>query len=393
MNVTRLFPSVIPSIIRTFLIALALSLGACSAGPPPAQIAEARIAIQEAERARANELATREYDEALRHLSVAESTWEERQDSATAAHWARRAEASAREAQHQARARAAEEEIRRETERRNRAEIAIRDAEISRLHSEARTEAEQRAAEAEAQARMERERRQAAAERAQIEAEARRDAEARAREAEEVRRETEARAAEERARLEEERRTEEERRRTEEERRAEDEARRAEEAARAAEAARTAEIERLRLEQERTREELRATLSRLAEVREEARGLVLTLPGSVYFEVNKSVVQPAMRSRLVEIARALARAGDDSRLLIEGHTDADGSNEYNLELSRLRAEAVRSVLVSGGVPPDQIETQGYGETRPIASNNTTSGKAQNRRVEIVLQGSAAGPTR
>jgi len=128
-------------------------------------------------------------------------------------------------------------------------------------------------------------------------------------------------------------------------------------------------------------------------VRQEARGLVLTLPGSVYFEVNKSIVQPAMRSRLTEIARALSAAGEDAHFLIEGHTDADGSNEYNLELSRLRAEAVRSVLVAGGVPANSIETQGYGETRPIASNNSSNGKAQNRRVEIVLQGSALAPTR
>jgi outer membrane protein OmpA-like peptidoglycan-associated protein len=370
-------------------IVLCLALAACSAGPPPAQIAEARIAIQDAERARANELAAREYDEALRHLSVAESTWDEKHDAATAAHYARRAEASARQAQSEAEARSAEEEIRLQTERRNRAELSIRDAEIARLHSEARTEAEQRAAEAEALAREERERREAAAERAQIEAEARRSAEERARESEQMRSEAEARAAEERVRREEEQRRAEEARRTEEALRAE-EARRAQEAQ---EQARAAEIARLREEQERTREELRATLSRLAEVRQEARGLVLTLPGSVYFEVNKSIVQPAMRSRLTEIARALSTAGDDSHLLIEGHTDADGSSEYNLELSRLRAEAVRSVLVAGGVPPDRIETQGYGETRPIASNRTSTGKAQNRRVEIVLQGSAVAPAR
>lgn len=368
----------------TLAIVMALALAACSAGPPPAQIAEARIALQEAERARAGELAAREYDEAVRHLSVAESTWEERRDADTAAHYARRAEAAARQAQAEAEARSAEEQMRLETERRNRAELAIRDAEIARLHSEARTEAEQRAAEAEALAREERERRQAAAERARIEAEARRSAEERAREAEQIRMEAEARAAEERERREEETRRAEEALRAEEARRAQ------EEQARAAEAA---EIARLREEQERTREELRATLSRLAEVRQEARGLVLTLPGSVYFEVNKSIVQPAMRSRLTEIARALAAAGEDSTLLIEGHTDADGSSEYNLELSRLRAEAVRSVLVAGGVPPGRIETQGYGETRPVASNRSSTGKAQNRRVEIVLQGSAVAPAR
>jgi outer membrane protein OmpA-like peptidoglycan-associated protein len=371
-------------ILGTFVLALALA--ACSAGPPPAQIAEARIAIQEAERARASELASREYDEAVRHLSVAESTWNEKRDAATAAHYARRAEASARQAQAEAEARSAEEEIRLQTERRNRAELSIRDAEIARLHSEARTEAEQRATEAEALAREERERREAAAEQTRREAEARQSAEERARESEQMRSEAEARAAEERMRREEERREAEDRR-AEETRRAE-EARRAQE-----EQARTAEIARLREEQERTRAELRATLSRLAEVRQEARGLVLTLPGSVYFEVNKSIVQPAMRSRLTEIARALSTAGDDSHLLIEGHTDSDGSSEYNLELSRLRAEAVRSVLVAGGVPPDRIETQGYGETRPIASNSSSTGKAQNRRVEIVLQGSAVAPSR
>ena len=374
MNNTRL-PLSVNVYIRTCAVALAFALAACSAGPPPPQIAEARVALQEAKRARADELAAREYDAAARHLSVAESTWNERQDQRTAAHWARRAEAGAREAQYLAEARAAEEEIRLQTERRSRAELAIRDAEIAQLHSQARTEAERRAAEAEQQAREERrraqeeqERQQAVTEQIRIENEARVQAEQRAREAE--RREAEARAAA----------AEQERQRLEEQQRRE------------AEEARAAELARLQQEQERTREELRATLSRLAEVRQEARGLVLTLPGSVYFEVNKSVVQPSMRSRLTEIARALSAAGG-APILIEGHTDADGSNEYNLELSRLRAEAVRSALVAGGLPPGNIETQGYGETRPVASNGTTAGKAQNRRVEIVVQGTAAAPAR
>jgi outer membrane protein OmpA-like peptidoglycan-associated protein len=382
---------------RICAAALTLALSACSAGPPPPQIAEARVALQEAQRARADELATREYDAAARYLSVAESTWNERQDARTAAHWARRAEAGARQAQYEAEAKAAEEAIRSETDRRSRAEIAIRDAEITRLHSEARTDAERRAEEAEQQARAERrrareeqERLEAVTEQARQEAEARREAEERARnaerDAESVAREAEARVAEERLRVEEQRRLDEQRR-AEEQRRV----------AAEAEEARAAEIARLREEQERAQQELRATLSRLGEVRQEARGLVVTLPGSVYFEVNKSVIPAAMRSRLVEVARALststAGGARSSSILIEGHTDADGSNEYNLELSRLRAEAVRSVLVSGGVPSGRIETQGYGETRPIASNSSSSGKAQNRRVEIVLQGSAAAPNR
>lgn len=361
---------------RILAVALALGLAACAAGPPPGEIAQARAALEDARQARADELAQRNYDAATRHLSVAESTWRERRDAATAAHWARRAEATARQAQYEAEARAAEEEIRRETERRNRAEIAVRDAEIARLHAEARTDAERRAAEAEQLAEEERRRRREERER-------REDADLQAQREAEARQEAEMRAAEERRRL------EGEMARREAEREAEREAQR--EAERRAEEARAAELARLQEEQRRTREELRATLSQLGQVRQEARGLVLTLPGSIYFEVNKSVVQPAMRSRLQEIARALARAGGDATILIEGHTDSDGSNEYNLELSRLRAEAVRSVLVSGGVPADRIETQGYGETRPIASNGTSAGKAQNRRVEVVVQGSAAAP--
>ena len=381
MRITKIEWIALP--VKTLTVLLAFTFAACSAGPPPAQLEDARRALEEARRVNAEELAARPYDEAVRHLSVAESTWEERKDAETAGHWARRAEAAAREAQSQAEIRTAEEEIRRETERRNRAEIAVRDAEITRLQAEARTDAERRAAEAEALARREqrrreeeRERRELATEEARREAEARLEAEARAREERErlegelARRD----AAAEQARRE----AEEERLRLEEQRRAEEDAR-------------AAELDRVREEQQRTREELRETLSRLAEVRQEERGLVVTLPGSIYFEVNKSVIQPAMRSRLTEIARAMATAGD-SAVLIEGHTDSDGANEYNLELSRLRAEAVRSVLVAGGIPPERIQTLGYGETRPVASNTSASGKAQNRRVEIVLQGSAVART-
>jgi outer membrane protein OmpA-like peptidoglycan-associated protein len=94
-----------------------------------------------------------------------------------------------------------------------------------------------------------------------------------------------------------------------------------------------------------------------------------------------------MHVRLTEIAQALAKV-PEQKILIEGHTDSDGLDDYNLQLSRLRADAVHAVLIEGGIPPDRIETKGYGKTRPIASNATAAGKAQNRRVEIVLPGTA-----
>ena len=156
--------------------------------------------------------------------------------------------------------------------------------------------------------------------------------------------------------------------------------------------ARAAELAKAREGQQQAEDALKATLSQLAQVREEARGLILTLPGSIYFEVNKSEVKAAMRDRLSEIAKALAAVGN-RRVLVEGHTDSSGADEYNLKLSRLRAEAVRSILIAGGVSPDRIESQGYGKTRPVASNATASGKAQNRRVEIVVQGAVVVPAR
>jgi outer membrane protein OmpA-like peptidoglycan-associated protein len=387
--------------IGSLLVAAALSLR-CAAGPPPRQIAEARLALEDARNAGAERVAPREYDSARGHLAVAQSTWNEHKDAVVAARWARLAEGEARHAQYRAEERTAEETLRRERERRSQGELAVRDAEIALLQARARTEAEKRAAEAEARAAAER--------RVAQEELARR--EAAARESERVRSETEARLSAEQARLEQEasQRSQQERERLNAElektraeleaqksaadaarKAAEEEQKRLEEQ-RSADAARLAELERARQGQQQSEEELRKTLGQLAQVREEARGLIVTLPGSIYFDVNKSDVKPAMRTRLTEIARALATV-PDRHILIEGHTDSDGPSGYNLELSRLRAESVRSVLVGGGVSPDRIETHGYGKTRPIASNATAAGKAQNRRVEIVLQGGTPAAAR
>jgi outer membrane protein OmpA-like peptidoglycan-associated protein len=379
-------------------ITLTLFVAGCSSGPPPREIAEARLAVQDAKNASADQLATRDYDAALVNLRMAENTWDARKDAAGAAHWARMAEATARLAQYRAEARSADDALRRETERKRLGEIAVRDAEIAALQARARTEAEKRAAEAEARALAER---RASEERLAAQ-------EAAAREREQARADLEARLAAERAGAEREAaaRSQAERDRAAaelEKTRAELEASRkaAEDAQRAAEAERQKveeqrkaqqahadELARLEKEQQKTREELRATLSQLATVRQEARGLIVTLPGSIYFDVNKSDVKPAMRARMTEIAKALATV-PDQHVLVEGHTDSDGSSEYNLQLSRLRADSVRSVLVAGGVSPDRIESQGYGETRPVATNANAAGKAQNRRVEIVIEGGAA----
>ena len=378
-------------------VALILLAGGCSSGPPPREIAEARLAVQDAKNASADQLATREYDAALVHLRMAENTWEARKDAAAAAHWARMAEATARLAQFRAEARNADDALRRETERKRQGELAVRDAEIAALQARARTEAEKRAAETEARALAERraaEERLAAQEAAAREREqARADLEARlSAERAESEREAAARSQAERDRAAAE--LEKTRAELESSRKAAEDARHAAEAERQkleeerkAQQAHADEIARLEKEHQKTQEELRQTLSQLATVRQEARGLIVTLPGSIYFDVNKSDVKPAMRARMTEIAKALATV-PQQHVLVEGHTDSDGSSQYNLQLSRLRADSVRSILVAGGVSPDRIESQGYGETRPIATNATAGGKAQNRRVEIVIEGGA-----
>lgn len=387
-------------ISRLLPIVLLAAAAACSSGPPPREIAEARLALQDAKNSNADQIAAREYDAALAHLRVAESTWNERKDAPTAMHWARLAEGEARQAQYRAEARQADEAVRRETERKRQGELSVRDAEIAALQARARTEAEKRAAEAEARAAADR---RAAEDRLAAQ-------DAAAREREQARLDLEARLAAERSAAESDAaaRSQAERDKAAaelEKTRADLEASRqaAEDARKAAQSERqkleeerksqadhAAEIARLQAEQSKTQEELRKTLSQLASVREEARGLIVTLPGNIYFDVNKSDVKPAMRARLTEIARALATV-PNQRVLVEGHTDSDGSNEYNLQLSRLRAQSVRSALVEGGVSPDRIEAQGYGETRPVATNGTAAGKAQNRRVELVLEGGAATP--
>ncbi len=81
-------------------------------------------------------------------------------------------------------------------------------------------------------------------------------------------------------------------------------------------------------------------------------------------------------------------AAKERNVLVEGHTDSRGAREANLALSRRRAETVRSYLVSRGYPADKIEARGIGQERPVAENVTAEGRANNRRVEIVVERSS-----
>jgi outer membrane protein OmpA-like peptidoglycan-associated protein len=126
-------------------------------------------------------------------------------------------------------------------------------------------------------------------------------------------------------------------------------------------------------------------LARIASsVKQEARGMVITLSGSVLFASGKSELLPAAQAKLGDVAKALSQQDPDAKMVVEGHTDSQGAAAFNQDLSQRRAESVRSYLVSHGIASDRITAQGFGSSRSIADNTSAEGRANNRRVEIVV---------
>jgi len=111
--------------------------------------------------------------------------------------------------------------------------------------------------------------------------------------------------------------------------------------------------------------------------------LIVTVPNDITFDTDSATVRPALRADLVRVGQNLVNY-PNSNVQIIGHTDSDGEAGYNQILSERRANAVADVLQANGVSYARIATIGRGENQPIASNLTPEGKAQNRRVEIVI---------
>lgn len=111
--------------------------------------------------------------------------------------------------------------------------------------------------------------------------------------------------------------------------------------------------------------------------------ITLNMPGGVTFDFDKADVKPEFKPVLDDVARTLAQY-NQTVIEVAGHTDSVGSDQYNQALSQRRANAVAGYLGSHGVMSQRMITVGAGETRPIASNDTDSGRAQNRRVEVTL---------
>jgi len=127
----------------------------------------------------------------------------------------------------------------------------------------------------------------------------------------------------------------------------------------------------------------RDTIAKIAAVKDDDRGMVITLQGEVLFKTGKWDLKPAAMAKLDQIADALR--GKEQPMVVYGFTDNVGTRDNNMDLSQKRAQSVRDYLVSKGIPQDLITAQGKGPDNPVADNGSVEGRAQNRRVEIVVQ--------
>lgn len=134
-------------------------------------------------------------------------------------------------------------------------------------------------------------------------------------------------------------------------------------------------------------EELEAQLEG-AEVERVGEGIVVTFDSAILFAVDSSELSSASKAQLAELAASLTEY-EGTDILVAGHTDSSGRDEYNLQLSDRRAKSAAAYLLAQGVPAERIATSAYGETQPVASNDTSEGRAQNRRVEVAIYASEA----
>ena len=120
-----------------------------------------------------------------------------------------------------------------------------------------------------------------------------------------------------------------------------------------------------------------------ATVTREGEGILVKFDSGILFDTDKADLKPAAQTNLQNLANSLQKNAN-TNILIVGHTDDTGSDSHNMDLSVRRAESVKSYIVADNVSASRLTTSGKGEAEPIADNTTTAGRAQNRRVEIVI---------
>jgi len=134
---------------------------------------------------------------------------------------------------------------------------------------------------------------------------------------------------------------------------------------------------------EKKLKDARDTIAKIAAVKDDDRGMVITLQGEVLFSTGKWDLKAGAMAKLDQIAEVLV--GKEQPMIVYGHTDNVGTHDMNMDLSQKRANAVRDYLVSRGIPQDLISAQGKGPDVPVSDNGSVEGRASNRRVEIVVQ--------
>jgi outer membrane protein OmpA-like peptidoglycan-associated protein len=160
-------------------------------------------------------------------------------------------------------------------------------------------------------------------------------------------------------------------------------------------AAAQAELDRIAREKgqlETDKSDLRAQLllqfNAILQTRDTARGLIVNM-SDVLFDTGKFSLRPEAREKLAKVA-GIVEGHPGLRLAVEGHTDSVGGDDYNQQLSEDRGGSVRDYLVAQGIAGTSVSSTGFGKTQPVASNETASGRQQNRRVELVISGEIIG---
>jgi len=144
-----------------------------------------------------------------------------------------------------------------------------------------------------------------------------------------------------------------------------------------------AEVEKAEL-----RAQLLSQFNAILQTRDTARGLIVNM-SDVLFDTGKYSLRPLAREKLAKVA-GIVSGHPGLRLAVEGHTDSVGGENYNQRLSEQRGDSVRDYLMQEGMPASSVTAKGFGKTQPVASNDTASGRQQNRRVEIVISGEVIG---
>jgi outer membrane protein OmpA-like peptidoglycan-associated protein len=353
----------------------------------PLDLLEARNAVRIADGSHAGEYASEALKRAQDLLQQAEASFDSHHSDRTTETAARSAVQAAEEAR--AQAARSEYQARVERERRNAQEQAENARNVAQSAQEQAQQAQAAREAAEQKAKEERDRAEQARLQAQAEADQRRRIEEQNRLVQQQAQEAQQQAEQQRQQAEQAQQQAqlEAQQRSAAEHQAQQTAQQADEARRRAQDAQQ-RAQQAEVQQQQLRQQLRDQLNQILETRDTARGLIVSMP-DVLFDTGSATLKTTARERLAKVAGILL-AHPDIKVEVDGYTDSTGDPMFNQQLSEKRAAAVESYIVQQGVTGSSISVHGFGQSNPIASNDTATGRQQNRRVELVVSGQSIG---